>query len=179
MKISLIAAQTIDGFIARTSDEFASWTSKEDKKRFVRITKSVGTIILGSKTFDTFPGPLPDRTHIIYSRDPEKYEKKLLEKFGWESLPREIEVTNKPVTQLLNDLRKENKDAIVCGGSEIYSLFISAGVINTLYLTIEPVIFGTGIPLFKTPVEYRANLTSLEKTDSGTIFLEYQLIQNQ
>ncbi len=43
------------------------WHLPDDFKRFKQIT-SGHTIILGRKTFESFPKPLPNRTHIIITR---------------------------------------------------------------------------------------------------------------
>ena len=51
-------AITADGKIAKSSDHFPDWTSKEDKKMFVEVTKEHGVVIMGDKTFFTFPKPL-------------------------------------------------------------------------------------------------------------------------
>ena len=61
MKIILMMAMTADGKIAKNSDHFPDWTSKEDKKMFMRVTKEVGVVIMGDKTFFTFPKALPER----------------------------------------------------------------------------------------------------------------------
>ncbi len=177
MKISLIAALTLDGFIARNSNEFASWTSKEDKKRFVTMTKEARCIVLGSKTFDTFPSPLPGRTHVIYSRNPENYRRKIEEKFGWKTIPNEIKVTNLNPKELISELSDAGfTDVMICGGSEIYTLFLESGIVTNLYITVEPVIFGTGISLFKREIEgLSVELSHLEKTETGTVFLDYQI----
>ncbi len=181
MKISLIAAQTIDGFIARNSTEFASWTSKDDKRHFVTKTKEAKVMILGSKTFSTFPKPLPERVHIIYSRNPEAYAQTLLKKFGWEKLPEEIQVTNAPVKELIADLESKGyEEAMICGGSEIYTLFLTAGVVSTAYITIEPVFFGAGISLCTSPIDSLSfTLRSIEKTEGGTLFLEYTVSKKE
>jgi dihydrofolate reductase len=177
MKVSLIAALTIDGFIARHSQEFASWTSKEDKKRFVTKTKEAKCIILGSKTFYTFPKPLPERTHVIYSRNITECTEILKKKFGWDTIPENILITDKSPRELVTDLEHIGfREAMVCGGSEIYTLFLEAGIITNLYLTIEPVVFGTGISLFKKEViQLPLELQNVEKTEFGTIFLDYQI----
>lgn len=177
MKISLIAALTIDGFIARHSNEFASWTSKEDKKRFVTKTKEARCIILSSKTFYTFPKPLPDRTHVIYSRNSKECAELIKKKFEWDSIPENIHITNKSPRELKVELEHMGfTEAMVCGGSEIYTLFLEAGIVTNLYLTIEPVVFGTGISLFKKEViQLPLELHTIEKTEFGTVFLDYQI----
>ena len=36
----------------------------------------------------------------------------------------------------------------VCGGATVYKLFAESGVVQEAWLTVEPVTFGEGIPLF-------------------------------
>lgn len=48
------------------------WHLPDDFKRFKQIT-SGHKIIMGRKTFESFPKPLPNRTHIIITRD-KKYQ---------------------------------------------------------------------------------------------------------
>lgn len=45
------------------------WHLPDDFKRFKAIT-SGHYIIMGRKTFESFPKPLPNRTHVIISRQP-------------------------------------------------------------------------------------------------------------
>ncbi len=72
MKTMLIMAQTVDGKIARNSNEFVDWAGKADKKLFVEITRRAGVIIMGSKTYDTIGKPLPGRKNIVLTKNPER-----------------------------------------------------------------------------------------------------------
>ncbi len=162
MKTFIIAALTADGFIAKDEHHSAFWTSKADKARFVRLTKEAGVIIMGSTTYATLPRPLKDRVNIVYSRT------KTFEG---------AEVTNKAPRELLAELEERGfKSAAICGGSHIYDLFMRAGVVDTLYLTIEPVVFGKGITLFKEDMLYQLRLKSVqESAESGTLLMEYEV----
>lgn len=162
IKVFIIAAQTLDGFIAKEVNHPAFWTSKEDKHRFVELTKRAGVCVMGSSTFKTLPRPLKERTNIVYSRSQE-----------FEG----AEMTDKNPIELLNDLEERGfKEVAICGGSNIYNMFLKAGVVDTIYLTIEPVIFGSGISLFKEPLDVHLELKSHEKTESGTLLLEYKVL---
>lgn len=156
-----------DGYIAKDPKSPSTiWTSKEDKKRFVEITKNAGTIVVGLNTWNTFGGKaLKDRLNIIYSPEPIA------------DLPENAEVTNKSPVELLKSLEERGmKEVAICGGSQIYTMFMKAGVINKLYLTIEPVIFGSGIRLFTQEIDNcNLILKSIEKTDAGTLLLEYDI----
>ena len=162
IKTFIIAALTSDGFIARESDHSPmQWTSKEDKQRFVELTKRAGVVVMGASTYKTFPKPLKDRLNIVYSRS-QQFEG--------------VETTTDEPAVLLKKLEERGyKEVAICGGSEIYSLFMEAGVVDRLYLTIEPVIFGKGISLFKRSIDQKLELVSSTQTEGGTIFVEYKV----
>ena len=63
--ITLIAAAAENNALGKDNDLL--WHLPEDFKRFKQIT-SGHYIIMGRKTFESFPKPLPNRTHIIITR---------------------------------------------------------------------------------------------------------------
>lgn len=174
MELFIIAAQTADGFIAKDKNHVATWTSKEDKKRFIELTKDAGVVIMGSTTFKTLPKPLKDRLNIVYSKTLTNAD------FGPFEDDRKFEITQKKPFELIEELSNQGyTKAAICGGSEIYSLFLESGLVSKLYLTIEPIVFGQGISLFKNQLENDTKL-KLDKKDvseSGTIFLDYSILK--
>ena len=74
MKLILMMAMTLDGIIAKNSNQLADWTSKADKKAFIAETKKHGVIIMGQTTFETIGRPLPGRLNLILSLEPEKFK---------------------------------------------------------------------------------------------------------
>ena len=164
IKVSIIVAETADGFIAKEANHPALWTSKEDKKHFVEITKRAGVVIMGSTTWKTLPKPMKDRLNIVYTRSGETYE-------GAES-------TSLEPKELIDSLESRGfKEVAICGGSSIYTLFLKAGLVDTIYLTIEPILFGKGISIFNEQLELKLELQGETKTEAGTIFLEYKVIK--
>lgn len=162
MTCFIIAAITADGYIAQNeSQESFLWTSKEDKKRFIELTKRAGVIVVGSSTFATFPKPLKDRINIVYSRS-KNFEG--------------VETTQDSPQELLKKLATKGfKEVAVCGGAHIYSMFMKARVVNKIFLTIEPIVFGSGIRLFNEEMSARLKLATMEKTETGTLLLEYEV----
>ena len=63
--IILIAAAAENNALGLNNDLI--WHLPDDFKRFKAIT-SGHYIIMGRKTFESFPKPLPNRTHIIITR---------------------------------------------------------------------------------------------------------------
>ncbi len=177
MKTFIIAAITTDGFIAKDENHAAMWTSKEDKKRFVELTKNAGVVVMGSRTFRTLPRPLKERTNIVYSKNPEFIaEIEAHNKTNPDFQP-PVEVTQEEPRALLEKLAARGvKEVAICGGSQIYTSFMKAHAVNTIYLTIEPIIFGKGITLFTESLPHtHLELVTQTITPTGSILLEYKV----
>ena len=66
--VTLIVARAANGVIGR--DGGLPWYIPVDLRRFKRLT--MGTVmVMGRRTFDSLPGPLPGRRHIVLTRDPD------------------------------------------------------------------------------------------------------------
>lgn len=170
MTVCMIASITADGFIAQTQDHFTNWTSPEDKKLFVKITKEAGHMVMGSRTFATIGRALPGRKTIIYTMHPEKLH--------WPEADNDaITTTQENPRALIARLESEGiKSLAVCGGSEIYTLFAEAGVLDEVFLTVEPLVFGTGISLFTRPLDVHLELLDSDLLNASTMLLHYKVV---
>ncbi len=166
MKSFLIAALSADGFIARDSSSTSmSWTSKADKEFFKERTKQAGVIIMGSKTFETIGKPLPGRTTIVYTKSGKTYPG--------------VETTNKAPAKLLEELEQRGfSEVAICGGASIYTLFAQARCLEKMYITVEPVLFGKGVPLFSEKLNLPISLVATKQLAGGSVLLEYDINQN-
>jgi dihydrofolate reductase len=100
-----VIARADNGVIAR--DGRVPWRIGEDLRRFVAHT--MGTpMIMGRKTFESFPAPLKDRRHIVLTRDPD-----------WSAPGAEVALTVEEALRLAGD-----GEVSVVGGAEIYALFM-------------------------------------------------------
>lgn len=163
IKVFIIAATSADGFIAKDSQHSPMyWSSKADKKRFVELTKRAGVVIMGSSTYKTIGKPLKERLNIVYSNS-QVFEG--------------VEMTNKPPLELISDLEARGiKEVAICGGSHIYTMFMKARIVDTIYLTIEPVFFGKGMSIFNEDLHYSLKLVSSQISESsGSLLLEYKV----
>ena len=70
---------------------------------------------------------------------------------------------------------RDFKEVAICGGSEIYTMFMKAKVVDRVFLTIEPLIFGKGITLFNEELQYHLNLISAAQAENGALLLEYKV----
>jgi len=179
MKCFIIAAMTADGYIAKETNHAAFWTSKEDKKRFVEITRRAGVVVMGLITFKTLGKPLKNRLNIVYSPNSFEGETRIVNGNAntiGESTETIVERTTDSPADLLAKLEKRGfKEVAICGGASIYNMFMKSGLVETLYLTIEPIMFGKGIRLFNDDMEHKLTLNGCEKTEGGSLLLEYKV----
>jgi dihydrofolate reductase len=84
---------------------------------------------------------------------------------------------NSPPKELISQMEKEgHKNIAICGGASIYSQFLQSGVVDKLFLVVEPYIFGSGIKLFDKKLDARLKLVEISKLSERTILLEYDII---
>ena len=105
--ITLIAAAAENNALGKNNDLI--WHLPDDFKRFKAIT-SGHYIIMGRKTFESFPKPLPNRTHVIISRQKNYNPENCI---VVNSLEKAIEICPK------------DEDIFVIGGGEIYQQSIA------------------------------------------------------
>ena len=65
--ITIVLARAINGVIGK--DGTLPWHIPADLRRFKALTMG-SAMIMGRKTFDSLPGVLPGRQHIVLTRDP-------------------------------------------------------------------------------------------------------------
>lgn len=171
MEVFLIAAQTLDGFIARHQDDRSfDWTSAEDKQFYVSKIKEADAIIIGRTSFETFSRYPKGSRWLIYTSQPAAFTN---------PKPAVItaEATNEDPRTLIERLQQEGCQKVaISGGASVYSMFMKAGVITKLYLTIEPVLFGEGIKLFRDQLATtHLQLNEVHKLSDQTVVLEYSV----
>jgi dihydrofolate reductase len=103
MKI-LIAATSLNNALGK--DNKIIWHLPDDFKRFKELT-SGHHIIMGRKTFESFPKPLPNRTHVVITQQKNYH-------------PEGCIVVNS-IEEAFNICPK-NEDSFLIGGAEIYEL---------------------------------------------------------
>ena len=168
MRVIIIATLSADGYIARDTREPVDWSSSESRRYITRITKELGTIITGARTFETVGRPLLSRRVIVYSRQPERYA------------DLDVDVTNEAPRELIARLKAEGTTSLVVrGGIKTYEIFLKAGVVDELYLAVEPVLLGRGIRLLTDKVERRLSLVDLQKLGRGSYVAHYRFPKNR
>lgn len=104
-EIILFLARADNGVIG--DGDNIPWRLPKDQRRFKSMTMGK-PMIMGRKTFDSLPGLLPGRRHIVLTRDTE-----------WEADDTEVVHSIKEAMKVANA-----PHIAVIGGAQIYSLFL-------------------------------------------------------
>lgn len=102
--VTLHLARATNGVIGR--DGALPWHLPADLKRFKAQTLG-RAMIMGRKTFESFPAPLPGRRHIVLTRDA-----------GWAAAGAEV------ARSAGDALALAGRDAAVIGGAAVFALFL-------------------------------------------------------
>jgi len=102
--ITIVVARAINGVIGR--DNRLPWHIPGDLKRFKALTMG-SVMVMGRKTFESLPGVLPGRRHIVLTRDPE-----------WRA--EGAEVAHDPETALA---LARGEPVSVIGGAAVFAMF--------------------------------------------------------
>ena len=103
--ITIVVARAQNGVIGRGGA--LPWHIPADLKRFKALTMGTA-MVMGRKTFESLPGMLPGRRHIVLTRD-----------FAWN--PKGAEVVH-TIDQAL--IAAGDDPISVIGGAEIFALFL-------------------------------------------------------
>jgi dihydrofolate reductase len=106
--ITMIAAVAENNALGKNN--LLLWHLPDDFKRFKSITSN-HYIIMGRKTFESFPKPLPNRTHVVITNQ-KKYK-----------APEGVIIVNN-IQEALKAAQAE-EEIFIIGGGEIYNQFLS------------------------------------------------------
>ena len=165
MKLILLMAVTADGMIARDSLQAVDWTGKADKQYFVQVTRQAGVMIMGSKTFDAIGKVLPGRKNIVMTRDKKRV-----------SHDKDLIFTGDTPAQIVKDLETQGfTSATLIGGSTVNALFMKENLVHEIHLTMVPLLFGKGLPLFDKSLDTRLDLLDVRKINENHVLLKYRV----
>ena len=116
--LSIIVAVANNNIIG--GDNKLLWHISDDLKRFKSITTG-HTIVMGRKTFESFPKPLPNRHHVVLTRDK-----------NYKIDSEQVTVVN-DIETVMKTYENSGSEIFIIGGGEIYNLFLP--YCNKLYLT--------------------------------------------
>ncbi len=156
MKLTMIAAIGKNRELGKDNDLI--WHFPSDLKFFKEQTKG-HMMVMGRKTFDSLPGMLPNRKHIVISRsNPD--------------LPKEVEIFEN-IDDFIESYKTSDEEIFVIGGASIYAQFLEKA--DRLVLTEIEQSYDADVyfPQFDPSLYIRKELGSVHEKDTDYTFVEY------
>lgn len=169
MKMILYMGISVNGYIAK-SDGNSEFTSEEDLRGFFENSKKAGNIIMGANTYHEALRqgyfPFPGALNIVMTKRREN-----------SSFGEKVIFTDKTPEEVIAVLSEKGfTNAFLAGGGLINSAFMKQGLIDEIYLDVEPLIFSKGIPIFApSDFEYALELLEINKLNKDTVQLHYRV----
>jgi dihydrofolate reductase len=159
--ITLIAAIGKNNALGKNNDLI--WHLPADLKRFRQLTTG-HHMIMGRKTYESIGKPLPNRTTIIVSRNPEYFQEGCL-----------------TASSLENAIQIAKNEEVICivGGEQIYRKALENNLVDALDITLvhdefDADVFFPEIDLKIWEEISRENFKADEKNKFDYSFIQYQ-----
>ncbi|MET3574958.1 dihydrofolate reductase family protein [Bhargavaea ullalensis] len=144
-------AISLDGYLARM-DGSLDWligTEGEDESGYEEFYETIGTVLMGRKTYDEILGMFPDefpyagKACYVFSR----------EKKGFDG---QVTFVNEDIEEFVRALKEQEGGRIwMVGGGQALAPLLDAGLVDELVIQITPAVLGGGLPLFSAGVRER------------------------
>ena len=167
--IRYIVAMSLDGYIAGPNGE-ADWIELDPEVDFAALWAQFDTGLMGRRTYEAAVKRLGEAafagiTTIAFSRTMKQQEHPAVTV---------VSEVNRAWAQELKS--RSGKDIWLFGGSELFRAFLDCGCVDTVEVSVIPVILGAGIPLMPPPYHpSKLRLQSHTVYRSGRVSLAYEV----
>jgi|SRR5581483_2777967 len=173
MNVVCAMVMSLDGKTTKgNSSNIYTWTSKEDQYYFSKLIKSYRAIVMGKNTYLAARKIMklsPGKLRIVLTKNPKKLSK--------QAVPNQLEFINSSPLELLRQLSKRGyKEVLLVGGATTNRAFFKANLVNEIWVTVEPLLFGKGNGLVENELNVKLKLLSITKLNKrGTLLLKYKV----
>ncbi len=167
MKVILHLAISADGFIAKTNGD-SDWVAPADEILFTNRIQEAGCIVVGKKTFEQYQGaiyPVEGVFNIVLTRNQDAtFRGATVATSAQEAIKR---ATNEGCSGVL-----------IAGGGHTSAAFLEANLIDEIYFSVYPLIFGEGIKPFEgQPFNKKLELLGTKNLGDGLTELHYKVVK--
>ncbi len=168
-KVILGVAVSLDGFIEGPNGEY-DWCFTDQDYGMAAFLKRIDTIFMGRKTYEqslTMGGQNPWKGKMTYVFSNSIKEIKA----------KDTRLISGDVKSKVVAIKKEKgKDIWMFGGAELTVALMSERLIDELWLSVHPVLLGTGKPLFSgLKKRIKTKLMYTKTYNSGLVSLKYEV----
>ena len=163
---------TLDVFIAHEDHTVEGFFSEgEHVTDYLESLKSdYGIVLMGRRTYEFgfqfgVTNPYPWMKQYVLSRTMEK------------SPDPNVDLVSDNIIDLVRELKSETgKDIYLCGGATLAATLFVESLIDEIILKLNPVLFGSGIPLFSGAIKQTdLELTGSKIYSNGVVLIHYRV----
>jgi len=163
-------AMSLDGFIAGPNGEY-DWIVPDPAIDFAAIWAQFDTVLMGRKTYevartlrDTFSGSVS--RWIVVSNSMRAAEHP------------DVEIISGDLLEKVAALKAEpGKDIWLFGGGVLFRTLLDAGLVDSVEISLMPVLLGSGVPVVPEGQHRKLRLTESKALASGIIRLKYSVVE--
>lgn len=158
-------AISVDGKISLKAKIPPDWTSPEDWDFLQKSLAKMDAVIVGRNTYQAAAQRLRKRNAFVLSTQIKKPQRR-----------GSVTFIN-PQNANLRDILKTYKTVAVLGGGAVYRFMLENNLLDEIFVTIEPLVFGRGKDMIAGGTKTtKLNLVSIRKLNKqGTILIHYKI----
>ena len=172
MFLAGIVVMSLDGCLTRHEEPGTGFASTADHAFFQTALRTFDCSLLGRKTYEA------GRESILRARDGSRLQMVLTstpDRFVTEARADHLEFRNAATADVVRELAGRGRTrCALLGGARLYEEACARRLLDELWVTIEPAVFGTGIRMFGSPVDFHFELKDFERLESDTVLLKYR-----
>lgn len=175
MQVTLATVASLDGRLTRGEDPHVrAWSSVEDWHHFVELRSKSQVLITDRETYEEMkPEPEKGLLRVIVVPHPELYAHK--------SVKGQLEFVRPNLKAIIADAqRRRLSRVLVAGGTSITYDFLRDGLVDELYITLEPILFGVGAPIMAglRDLNVAVRLIDMKQVnEQGTVIIHYTVVR--
>ena len=175
MKVILVMVTSVDGKSTKGRLAPNKWASTEDQRHFFTLLKMSPLVIMGRKTYEAARSSMelsPHTMRVVVTSYPERFLN--------DRVPGILEFTKDDVKQIVSSYRERGyTQMLVLGGERLNKAFFENSLIEEIWLTIEPRLFGMGKGIVgNIDLDIRLQLLDIQTLNAcGTLLLKYKVVK--